>query len=563
MKARLSLVVLALLALAACGPDGPAIQEVSPPKGEQNVAGDAPVRIVFNHDMDRGSVASRFSVVPAIDGCDRVSCPIVWSGRAMILNHPVHQFAPDTRYRVTLKAGYRDSAGRAETSDHFWEFRTEAAPSIGAVSPADGSTGAGVDVDVTLQLSRNVLVPPALELTLTGTGDPEPVPYRIAVAPDDLRRLVLSPLSLLRPHTLYTLHVGAGVSDSHHNALGTPHAFQFTTGAVDLTRSLAFLVRDRDATTSTRVALLRPPAGLNAPAPSLRILYRSSEAIQSYGWSWDSAAIFVHGADGHLEMVPLDGTTAPTDSGFSATSMAPSPSRPEVALVAAGALHIWRPGAAPADVSVPQAGRVMSTPAWSGDGRRVALAVDDGHGGRELRVLDRETLSVSVVPGAALPAGGSVMAWSFDGSALAFTRAGGEVWVYRPLAAQGTGLVKLGTLETNAMTWSSDGGTLFAAGSQLPDRPALIHRAPGQPVDGQATGFVPLTASRGGDSQPVAPAFDRRIAFLRPAAGVPQLWIMNNDGTGITQLTFATYDAEERLVVDGAGQPRWSPGNVP
>jgi len=111
------------------------------------------------------------------------------------------------------------------------------------------------------------------------------------------------------------------------------------------------------------------------------------------------------------------------------------------------------------------------------------------------------------------------------------------------------------------MTWSSDGATLFAAGSLMTDRPTLVHRAPGQPVDGQATGFTPLLASRAGDSQPVAPSFDRRVAFLRPSAGVPQLWIMNNDGTGITQLTFATYNADERLVTDGVDQPRWSPGN--
>ncbi|GAC1330760.1 MAG: hypothetical protein NVSMB17_08380 [Candidatus Dormibacteria bacterium] len=562
MNARPLVAAVALLALAACGPSGPAIQEVRPSKGEQNVAADAPVRVVFNHDMDRGSVESRFSMMPAIEGCDRVSCPLVWKGRTMTLNHPLHQFAPDTHYRVSLKAGYRDAAGRAEGTDHFWDFRSEAAPSIGSVVPGDGTTGAGVDADIYLQLSRNVLVPPAQELTLTGAGDPEPVPYRVGVSPEDPRKLVISPLVLLRPRTAYTLHVGSGISDSHHNPLGTPRDVRFVTGNLALTHTLAFLVRDRGGTSASAVAILRPPAGLNAPAPSVRILHRSSQPIRAFAWSSDSTAIFVLGDDGRVARVGLDGQPG-EDSGMTASAIAANPSRPEVALVSEGVLHVWRPGTDGLDIAVPQAGQVRGAPAWSGDGRRIALAVDDGRGGAVLRVVDRETLSVADIPGTAVPAGGSTLAWSFDGSALAFTTAAGEVGVYRPLAAQGSGVVKVGVLETTALAWSSDGGTLFAAGSPSPGRASLLYRAPGVPVEGQAGGFVQVSTSRAGDRQPAAPSFDRRFAFLRPAAGVPQVWIMNNDGTATTQLTFATYDADARLVTDGAEQLRWSPGNAP
>ena len=562
MNARLAVCLFAVVALVGCGPTGPAIQEISPSKGEQNVAGDAAVRVVFNRDMDRASVESRFSIAPLIEGCDSISCPVVWSGRAMVLNHPVHQFAADTHYRVRLKAGYRDTAGMAEGTDHFWDFRTEAAPSIGAVTPADGSSGAGPDVDIAIQLSRNVLAPSPLELTLTGSGDPEPVPYRVGVSPDDPRRLVLSPLSLLRPRTAYTLHLGAGISDTHHNAIGTPRDVHFSTGPLDLTKSLAFIVRDRGASAGSRIALLRPPAGLNAPAPSLRVLFRSAQAIQGFGWSSDSTALYVLDAEGHVQVVPLDGSAA-ADSGFTAAAIAPNPARPELATVAGGTLHILRLGAPAADLTVNQAGHVFGVPAWSGDGRRLAVIGDDGRGGKVLRLVDRETLSVSDAPGVSLPSNGTPLSWSFDGTALAFLRATGEVWVYRPLAVQGDGLAKIGALEATTLAWSSDGGTVFAAGPLLPDHPSLVHRAPGQPVDGLATGFTPLAASRPGDTRPTAPSFDRRVAFLRPAGGVPQLWIMNNDGTGVTQLTFATYSADERLVTDGVDQPHWSPGNVP
>jgi hypothetical protein len=557
--ARPALAVLLVGVLAGCGPDGPAIQEVSPAKGENNVAADAPIRVVFNHDMERASVESRLSLAPALEGCDQVACPLTWSGRALVLNHPLHPFAPDTRYRVSLRAGYRDSAGRAEGNDHFWEFHSESAPSIGTVTPGEGSTGVAVDADLSLQLSRAVLVPPVQELTLVGAGDPEPLQYRVAVAPDDSRRLVISPLALLRPRTAYTLHVGAGVSDNHHNTLGAGRDFHFTTGTADLARSLGFLVRDKAGQGASRVALLRPPAGLNSPAPSLRVLYHSDQPIASFAWSSDAARVYILGADGRVEVVPLDGTPA-GDSGIVASALASSPAHPEVAYVAGGALHLWRPTAVPAgDLPVPQAGRVSGSPAWSGDGRRLAFSVDDGHGGLALRVLDRETLSVSEVGGGPLPSSGPVLAWSPDGSALAFTRAGGEVWSFRPLAAEGNGLLKLGNLEATALSWSSDGDALFAAGAAA-GKPALLYRALGQPLDGQAAGFTAFSSSRGGDSDPAAPAFDRRLAFLRPAAGAPQAWIMNNDGTGVTQLTFAGYDSDERLPADGVDQLRWSPG---
>jgi len=558
--------VLALVAMTGCAPGGPAIQEISPAKGEQNVAADAPIRVVFNHDMDHASVESRLSIAPLIDGCDDVACPRTWSGRALTIKHQAHQFASDAHYRVTLRAGYRDAAGQVETTDHFWDFRTEAAPSVGAVTPAEGTSGAAVDADITIQLSRNALVPPPMEVTLTGTGDPESVPYRVGVSPDDPRRLVLSPLSLLRPLTAYRLHLGPGLSDTHHNSLGTARDFHFTTGALDLTRSLAFLVRDQGAPTASRVALLRPPAGINAPAPSLRVVYRSTRPIRAFGWSSDSTMMYVQGTDGRVVLVPLDGRAA-IDTDVVATAMSPSPTRPEAAFVVDGELHIGRPQAPSPDnppaLALPQAGRVSGTPAWSGDGRRLAVAVDDGHGVARLRILDRETLSVAEVPGSTVSAGGSTLAWSVDGTALAFSRPGGEVWVYRPLAAQGSGPVRVGTLLAAAMAWSSDGGSLFAAGSPSTDRPSLVYRAPGQPVDGQGLGFTALPTSHAGDSQPVVPSFDRRLAFVRAAAGVPQLWLMNNDGTGTTQLTFARYLADEGLVTDGVDQPHWSPGNGP
>jgi len=55
------------------------------------------------------------------------------------------------------------------------------------------------------------------------------------------------------------------------------------------------------------------------------------------------------------------------------------------------------------------------------------------------------------------------------------------------------------------------------------------------------------------------PSYDRRLAFLQLTAGHPQLYLMNADGTGATQVTFPTYDPLEELSAFGVGSPRWSP----
>ncbi|MFN2464081.1 MAG: Ig-like domain-containing protein [Candidatus Dormibacteria bacterium] len=563
MRASLAVLSFALVALVACAPPGPAIQEVHPAKGEPGVAADAPVRIVFSRDMDRVSVESRLSLQPAIAGCDLSACPVSWSGRTMILAHLNHQFAADTAYRVRLRSGYRDSAGTAAAQDHFWDFRTEAAPTITAVLPADGATAVPIDADLSVQLSRDLRPPQPGDILLTAEGELAALPARVTVSPDDPRRLLVAPLSLLHPRSTYTLHVAPGLSDKHHNPLAAAHDYHFSTGRLDLSRSLAFLIRDA-AGQATRIGLLRPPAGVNAPAPTIRVVYGSSAPLLAFGWSADSSSFYALEAGGRVMVAAVDGSPA-VDSGRVADALAPSPARPEVALVRGGALAIWRPGAATGDVPIPQAGRLLNTvPAWSGDGRRLALAVDDGHGGAALRILDRDTLSVSDVPEGTLVSGGGSFSWSADGAALAFIRPGSEVWSYRPLAAAGPGLSRIGSLDASGLAWSSDTATLFASGGPVGRLGApRLERAPGQPLEGQAVGFTPLPGSGGGDTEPTTPSFDRRVAFLRPAAGARQLYMMNNDGTGVTQLTFASYYPSERLTTDGVDQPRWSPGNAP
>jgi hypothetical protein len=187
--------------------------------------------------------------------------------------------------------------------------------------------------------------------------------------------------------------------------------------------------------------------------------------------------------------------------------------------------------------------------------------------GPGLAILDRATLSRFLVPDVKLaPASPEGRPrWSFDGLAVAFQRdvkGNPEVWTFKPLVTQGLGLTRIGTLHSAELAWSSDAATLFASGDSGTGTPRLLHRAPAQPVEGQSSGFASIKGSLAGDDMPATPSFDRRLAFLRPAGDHVQLWIVNADGSGLSQLTFEQYDPADKLPLFGVSLPRWAPASA-
>jgi hypothetical protein len=565
---------LLLLALAGCSPSAPAIEDVSPHKGDGGVPGDAPIKVTFDRPMERQSVSTRLSIEPALIGCTPSACPITWVDRTLVFSHPRNEFRADTKYTVHIKPGYRDSAGRVNTIEHVWEFRSDTAPTLQSSNPGADAKGMGPDVDVTLQFSRPMRTPTQEQLQLIDlASETSPaVPYRASLDPGDQSRVVVAPVHLLRARHRYRVVLTSDFQDARHNSLTRAVTLNFTTGDADLSRSLAFSVLDAGGASGRRIAALRPPATLGAPAPSLRVVYDSAMPVTDFEWSFDARHLYtIEGEPAQLVRVDL-GTNAAEPLGIQATSMAVSPTRDEVAYVANDhSLHLWSPapvaGGAPTDLRVAEAALQAGPPSWSGDGRRLAL-VTDAPDGPALAVLDRATLSRFVVPGVRLAVSGSEAQpnWSFDGAAVAFERdaAGGpEVWTFRPLAPQGSGLTRIGRLHSAQLAWSSEGSSLYATGNASASLPRLLQRAAAQPVEGQPGGFTALHASVPGDSMPATPAFDRRIAFVRGTGGLPQLWLVNGDGSGLSQLTFAKYDTVDKLPLYGAALPRWAPAGTP
>ncbi len=491
----------------------------------------------------------------------------------MIFSHPAYEFQPDTKYTVRLSPGYSDTSGHANDIEHSWEFHTDTAPALQSTNPSAEAKGVAPDIDITLQFSRAMQVPRQQQLKLTDSESDTTaaVPARVTLDPTDASRLVVSPLTLLASRHRYRLLVTSDYQDTRHNDTGRDINLNFRTGDADLSRSLAFTVLDASGAHGHRIAVLRPPANLGAPAPTVRVIYRSTAAILDFGWAADARYIYtLEGSPASIVRLSVaDGVAQPL--GIQASSIAVSPAHDEIAYVSPDrSLHLWAPpapgGITPTDISVTEAGPQAGAPSWSGDGRRLALVVPSA-AGQGLAVLERSTLSRFVVPGVTLASEAKDAApqWSVDGTAVAFERdlsGSTAVWAYRPLAASGMDVTRIGAMADASLAWSSDGSTIYAAGESSAGAPRLLSRAPAAPVDGQTGGFARLQSSVRGDDMPATPTFDRRLAFLRAAAKVPQLWLVNGDGSGLVQLTFEKYSQAEMLTAFGVGLPRWAPGGL-
>jgi len=550
-----------LLLLAACTLAPPAIQGVSPRKDESNVAADAPIQITFDRPMDQQSVNSRLELKPAIPGCDVSSCPITWREQTLTFRHTGHEFLPGTKYTVVLHGGYRDAAARINDLDHTWDFTSEEAPRVRSASPSNGATAVATETEIVLQFSRAMVAPGPELLTL----DP-PVPARIVSDPADPSRVIIRPVPLLQPRTHYRVSVDANLTDTHHNALGAPYHLDFVTGAHDLTRTLAFAVLDSGGQ-ATRIAVLHPPATLGSPRPGLRVVYSASEPIRDFGFTAGARSLYVLTTSrlgrGTLAYVPVEGQAIQVAGGVK--WMSTTPGGDSVAYVDADHfLHVWSLGAG--DILLPRLGHVQALPAWSGDGTRLALATDlgmeSGTPGAALWILDAASLASYHVPGITLRLPPSCdacheLAWSRDGtSLLAVAISGGAgqgLYVYSPLASRGPLLQMVSFDLPLEVAWSADSANIYAALN------GGIARAPARPVPGQSLGLRLISGSMPGDEAPATPTFDRRIAFVRSVDAHPQLFLMNNDGTGLVQMTFPDYDPADDLVTFGVVLPRWAP----
>ena len=499
----------ALLPLTACGGDPPQIVDYAPQRNSVDVSTAIPVHITFDHDVDQGSVESRFRLTPSTSGV------VHWlNGHELQYEHET--LRTSTTYEVVLDAGYRDPAGNTYNLRHRWSFTTEAAPVVTGSAPAAGDIGIDPSSYLTVDFTRAMdlsSLKSAVALSPTVSVD-------VRIDPADGRRVVIAPQQLLSPSTDYELLVNTAAVDIDGNQLGRDEVVHFTTGPLRPLRNWIAFATDNLTGTAGGLWMVN-----DRGFP--RQLFDAG-AVRSFSWSPAGDALLLQGQDETWwSYTPGGGTTTLTFKAPWAASLAPGMGF--VYITDAGVLHqqtadgtdeVIEADVAEASVA-PRGLRIAFTHAASRTNE--VWAYDVGLHAKYLLATDANPVSA--------------VAWAPSGNRIAYLRHDPTTLSLRVRNLTGAATTTtLTTGDLGAPSWLPDsthmvfaasvpsiGGTLRKAFLiNVVSPPASLTLAAGLPSDPGIEVSSPVPSPDG-----------HQIAFLSG----DQVWLMNADGTRPTPLT--------------------------
>lgn len=501
--------LLVLSALVACGGSPAQIVDYSPERGAIDVSTAAPIRIAFDHDVDKASVESRLSLLPVTEG------RVVWLGpRTLDLEHPTLQ--PNTTYEVVLQAGYKDLAGNAYALRHHWSFTTEGAPSVAGSIPANDENNVDpasyLSIDFTREMNPS---------TLAGAITIEPfVPFSVRLEPTDARRAVVAPDTLLDPSTAYTVNVAKSALDAHGNELDRTATFLFHTGPARALRHwVAFATALADGSSGGLWIV-------NESGFARRIF--NGPAVHSFSWSPEGSSLLIQtGAVDWSSFTPGAGSIPLPFRATWAAALAAG--RGYVYIDPLATLRRWSPDGADEAIA---AGVLQAAVAPSGE--RVAFVRSDGTTstvwGYDVGLRSQYELSAE-------PAPVTDLTWSPAGNRIAYLRQDSTATTLRVRSL--TGQAPTATVASGAIgrpTWLPDSMHLvFAAGittAGAAERKAFLVNVIAPPAALTAALAIP-SASSIDVADPVPSPDGHQIAFVSQ----DQVWMMNADGTRPVALT--------------------------
>ena len=504
--------VIALAGLSACAGAPAQIVDYSPLRGAQNVPTTQPVKITFDHAVDKASVAGRLRLSPDVGGSIR------WlSDRALEYDHPT--LKPDTTYAVELDAGYTDAAGNSYVLNHHWTFTTEPPPGFSASSPSEGATRIDPADYLTIDFTRRMNVD-----TLRSAIALNPqVPFNVRIDPTDDRRVIVAPNALLDANTNYSLLISTAALDVDGNALDRVHTVRFTTGAVTaLHHWIAFATLS--ATSDAGGLWIVNESGF--PRELLDTGY-----VQSFNWSPDgSRLVYQDEAGAWLAYAP---GSQPEPLDFAASwAAALAPGAGYAYLDAAGTLH--REAADKKDdVIASDVGGAAVSP----DGRRLAYTEPLPDGTSVIWGYDTSLRSHYVLAGEKGEVSG--LAWAPDSTRLAYLSSSeGSATRLRVLGV--TGSASLSTIATGELgppAWLRDSihvviaATVNVSGGTV--QKAFVLNVASPPTSLSPANGLPADPDVVDVSNPAPSPDGHQIAFVSGN----QVWLMNADGTRPTPLT--------------------------
>ncbi len=500
--------MLVLTALASCGGSPPQIVDYSPERGAIDVSTAAPIRIAFDHDVDKSSVESRLSLLPATDGS------VVWLGpRSLEYKHATLE--PRRIYEVVLQAGYKDLAGNSYALRHHWTFTTEGPPNVVASAPANDEADVDPASYLSIDFTREM---DATTLASAITIEPS-VPFSVRLDPADAKRAVVAPESLLDPSTTYTVDVSTAALDAHGNQLDRNASFAFTTGpSRPLRHWVAFATALADGS-SGGVWIV------NESGFPRRVF--GGPSVHSFSWSPEGSTLLIQGeALSWSAFTPSVGSTQLPFKAAWAAALASGLGY--VYIDTGGTLH---------RLSVDGADEVIannvSDAASAPNGLRVAYVRSSGTAstvwGYDVGLRSRYELVTETGPL-------SDLSWAPAGNRIAYLREDPGGIALRVLSLTGqAATTTVASGDIGHPTWLPDSTHLvFAAGvtnGSGQQRKAFLVNAIAPPA--ALTSALAIPSPPIDVADPVPSPDGHQIAFVSQN----QVWMMNADGTRPTPLT--------------------------
>jgi hypothetical protein len=529
--------------LSACALNPPRIVSISPSREVTDVPANQMISISFDRPMNHDSVERRFELSPAISGCrGSKNCRFAWTGNTLMFIHTHVNFALSTEYTVAMHSGYADASGQQNTLEHSWRFKTEGLPTLTAVDPSDNALSVAPDRNIVLTFSRPMRAD-SMQAAIQLSPD---VPFLLRSRPGgDGSQFEIIPTAVLQPNQSYTVTVDRPL-DIHDNAIYGRVQSRFRTGPLSISRKIGYLVGQRGQP-AFAVAIVDPHADAFLGRSTPKLIYQLSaqsqltDAILSFDWSPEGQRLVVveapRNADrGPIQIVDLASGTV-IRPGISGSEVYWS-SDGTIIYLAAGILRRFRPTTLE-DVALtnPADGRVIGPVALSPDGKSIAYSTADALGTDHLWILNLDLRTRYRPIGLDDPA--DHPAWSPNGTKLAFRRmtaTGPELWVYDLSASGSSAYRRGGALDITGAAWLNDNSTLFAATGS--GTSAVLYRVNIFSAS-EAGGVVKVTGNKDAPngSTPTAPAYDRRVSFVGLVDQLPQIYVMNGDGSRPQQLT--------------------------
>lgn len=556
-----------LLTAAGCAGAPPQITSLSPSNGSHGVPADEPLRVTFDHSVDKASVPGRFRIEPGLS-CDLVAaftasadapCRVLWSADAtsFTLLHTGALFQPELKYKVHLDPGVRDLGGAANSLDHTWELTVASAPVVRTTSPGDGATAVPLDSPLSVTFSSPMSVTPtvaSIQLTPAVPGT------RVVVNSLDHSRFVILPGRLLTEGGRYSVTVGATAADEHGQPMAAPAVVRFTAGGAGGGGHALVLARARGQLPSVLILARGGPDQVGEPtgavtlltAPRCLVITCSAVGEPTVAYleaalspAGDRLAVVERDLQGAaldrlvlLDIVTLRETTLATGAAHPSWS----PDGGTLAFGVGNAVELANLGTGTQRL-LPAGDPLDAPPVWSADGTSMALQVRPQGQPPHVELADPVLQARYPVPGLGPGSSSPALSPSGDRLAVRVDPPAGAVAATGTAATPGTWVVRvrdgsapqLLSSTLTPLAWA-DPGTLLGV-----DRgPAVSSLARVTVAGGDTVALA--TGPRDSDlSTVVADPAARRVSFLQPdATGRLQAWAVNGDGSNLTQLTSLT-----------------------